>query len=241
VETPPTPLDFEDEGGAAVAGGDGLTDYVVVGDSRGRVWKLDASDGAKSGSATADSGALADILFATESSAGASGVEEPVTGAIRFFDDGGVPSLIFGTGGLASASVLGTYSVYLVDARDGSLVRRDPQAAAAKIFSGIVVAEDGTCFLGTATETRFDDAGTAFGICFSGELKRFDCSTGAVTKTDTLEGGVRSPMHAYEGVLSVGTTKGKIFTQGKPFVPSAQTGDCFGRVCVTARHWEEVF
>jgi PilC-like protein with beta-propeller domain/VCBS repeat protein len=241
VETPATPLDYQDEGGALVTGGDGLTDFVVVGDSRGRVWKLRATDGAKLGTATADSGALGNILFATESSAGASGTEEPITGAISFFNDAGVPTLIFGTGGLGSASNAATFSIYLIDARDGTMLRRDTQAAGAKIFSGVLVTENGTCFVGTSTETKFSSSGTFFGECLSGTLARFECATGTSISNNALTGGVRTAIHAYEGVLAVSTSKGHVFTQGKPAEATATAGDCNGHVCVDARHWEEVF
>ena len=52
---------------------------------------------------------------------------------------------------------------------------------------------------------------------------------------------MRSSIHAYEGVLSVATTKGKVFTQGRPAVPTGTAGSCAGQVCVNPRHWEEVF
>ena len=239
VESPATPLDFQDEAAVLVSGGDGLTDFVVLGDSRGRVWKLRASDGAKQGTASADG--LTNILFTTETSAGASLVEEPITGTISFFDNAGTPSLIFGTGGLGSASNVGTFSIYLINATTGALVRRDAQAVGAKLFSGVIVTEDGTCFVGTSTETKFSTTGTFFGTCLTGTLARFECATGTVLRTDTLEGGVRAPIHAYEGVLSVATSRGQVFTQGTPVEPTVLTGECSGGICVFANHWEEVF
>jgi hypothetical protein len=240
VETPPTPLDFQDESAVLVTGGDGLTDFLVVGDTRGRVWRLRPTDGVPEGAASADG--LTNILFATETSAGASGTEEPITGTISFFDNSGTPSLIFGTGGLGSASNVGTYSIYVIEALTGSLVRRDVQAAGAKIFSGIIVTQDGSCFVGTSTENRFSTSGTFFGTCLGGTLAKFECATGtAVGAPLTLQGGVRAPMNAYEGVLAVATSRGQIVTQGKPVEPTKTTGSCFGSVCVLSEHWEEVF
>jgi hypothetical protein len=239
---------------------DGYVDRIFFGDSKGRIWKLDASTGSLVYS-TSTTGVTSGItgknaLFSTQYTSSTLNVinaQRGIAGSIAVAEGTDVTTgttnkrlqIYFGTGGTDESADNVQNQFFAIYADTGAIRAQYTPAVGVRFFGGVSINDAGQLIFGTGT----NGTGTV-GLCSTstGSIQAIDANASGTTLTTSFSistsARISAPIFASSQAVYTVDSAGQIRTSATPTTSSTSTGGSSGSFSTSTgmsiTGWKEV-
>jgi type IV pilus assembly protein PilY1 len=236
ISTDIAAADTDDTAEAGSPTKDGYIDRLFFGDSKGRIWKLDPSNGAIVSSTTTSGISGKSALFSTQYTSSTFNVinaQRGIAGSIAIAEGNATTTdpatgklnkrleVYFGTGGTDESADNVQNQFFAIYADTGEIRASVTPAVGVRFYGGVSINDSGQLIFGTGTNT-----GTTVGLCSSstGSIQAVDANTLTVTFTIPTSARISAPIFSGGGAVYTVDTAGQVRTSATPVAASNGSG-----------------